>query len=152
MESNDITLRSSLPAYYAMEGVLNPRNRELLFKFRQQIHAVGALWIMAGGATILFGSYALFAAEPPEFLRGLPGDLLIALGFVWLILGVLTCGKEMWALTTALVLSYAVVVLGTASGSGGPGAFLILAIIQGHRVRELARTLTAEGIELTTEP
>lgn len=146
MHSGDVTLQSSRPA-----GASSPQNRELLTKFRQQLHAVGSIWIMTGAMLLLLGLHAVFGN--PEFLI-VPSDVAdvaLVLGFAWLVLGVLTCRKEMSALTVALVFSYVVMALSLANGRSG-GGVLILAIIQGHRVRGFAKKLTAEGIVLTTKP
>ena len=152
MEGNAVTLQSSQPTH-APAGTLSAENRELLIKFRQQIHAVGGVWIFFGVIYLLLSSYVLFSN--PGFLN-IQSDaamMLGGLGFVWIALGVYTCRKEMSALTGGLVISYLAVVVGLLTGGNGASIGITVAvIIQGHRVRGFAKTLTAEGIALTAKP
>lgn len=152
MEGNAVTLQSSQPTH-APAGTLSAENREFLIKFREQIHAVGGVWIFFGVSHLLLSSYVLFSS--PGFLN-IQSDVAMMLGgggFVWIALGVFTCRKEMSALTGGLVFSYLAVVAGLLAGSNGVSIGLTAAaIIQGHRVRGFAKTLTAEGIALTAKP
>lgn len=152
MEGNTITLQSSQPTH-SPAGALGAENRELLIKFRQQIHAVGGVWIFFGVMYLLLGSYVLFSNPGFLNIQSNGAMMLGGLGCVWIALGVYTCRKEMSALTGGLVISYLAVVIGLASGSS-PASIAITGavIIQGHRVRGFAKKLTAEGIALTTKP
>src|SRR4051794_18067271 len=84
--------------------------RKMIRKFREQIHALGALWIIIGA---LAGAIAIVALQGrPDLAARVGGEqqavlLLVAgMGLVWFVLGVLTCLKQMWAVYVALVLSY----------------------------------------------
>ena len=150
MDSNAVSLQS-VQTTNAVADELKPESRELLIKFRQQIHAVGGIWIMVGTVLALVGLYILFSTQVPAFLKAQRGDVELVLGCAFLLLGVYTCRKDMSALAVGLILSYAVALFTLVNG-GKVGFLLILAIMQGHRVRGFAKKLTAEGIALTTKP
>ncbi len=132
---------------------------EILEKFRQQIHALGALWIVMGAVSSGVGAlnlYRLWMAWGTGVSRDAMGSLMAAgavtlgLGTVYIALGVLTCLKKMRAVTAGLVLSYLCIVPSLAHCLSLIAN--LLGIAQAHRVRGFARQLTARGVPLTRKP
>ena len=84
--------------------------RRTVRQFREQIHALGAFWIIIG--LVNFGLAALALNGDKDMSNRIAGGyevlviVIAVLGALWLILGVATCFKQMWAVYTALVLSY----------------------------------------------
>jgi hypothetical protein len=129
--------------------------RGLHRKFRQQIHALGGVWI-------IIGSLFCLALRPTH--TGTDSLWVLgAIGVVWLLLGVFACLKQMWAVYVGLVLSYILlvgdlilisvirwVILIGVIGIGL--AILAVLILQAHRVIRWAKTLREAGIELTAKP
>src|SRR4051812_1723605 len=79
---------------------------QLVAKFRSQIHALGGVWIFFGVVLIGIFAYLVFGSA----VHGTRGDsltiFLIAVGGVWLGLGIATCLKQMWAVYIGLGLTY----------------------------------------------
>jgi hypothetical protein len=107
-------------------------DRKLAKKFREQIHALGALWIIIGSVVV---ASAAFAVAGNRSAAGVVGsDVLIllmifgAIGLTWFTLGVLTCLKQMPAVYVALILSY-VSLLGQAISLNVCGAVILVIVI-----------------------
>ena len=131
-------------------------NRKMIRKFREQIHALGALWIFLGSVAGVIGVIALLGNPGLVDRDGDDQQLLLgfiaATGFVWFVLGVLTCLKQMWAVYVALALSY-LSMLGQILNLNICGCvILILVILQAHRVIGWASQMRAAGVPLTAKP
>src|SRR5687768_3991988 len=80
-------------------------NTRTIHLFRQQIHAVGGLWIIFGGLAVGVGLYFLNEQVQSARASGAgivgPGNLvvgvLLAIGALWVVVGVFACMKQMWA-------------------------------------------------------
>jgi hypothetical protein len=133
----------------------------LVKNFRQQIHALGGLWIIIGSAALAY-PVAGFGAR--SGLWGDPGDdffssevlvlLVVAAvaGSVYLFLGVAACLKHMWAVYAGLVLSY-FSLLGQLFSLNICSIIITLAVIvQAHRVIGWSKQMHAAGVPLTAKP
>lgn len=137
----------------------HPSEMEFVGHFHQQIVALGVLWILVFGLVPGLAAYR-FASEG----RGDSGYLAILLAgsaLAWTVLGVLACLKRIWAVHVGLVLSYLIPVITVAdmlrgpSGAGGclySALFVILSILQAHRVIGFSRKMRAAGIPLDRTP
>jgi hypothetical protein len=131
-------------------------DRKMIRKFREQIHALGALWIIIGS---LAGGIAIIALQgSPDYAARIGSEqqvvlfLIAGMGLVWFVLGVLTCLKHMWAVYVALVLSYLSLLGQVLNLNICGGIILILVILQAHRVIGWASQMRAAGIPLTAKP
>lgn len=129
-------------------------HRETLKNFRQQIMALGVLWILFG--VLLLAAFGFLmnaqnAALPMQF----DGVLLVVVGgssAVYLLLGLAACCKQIWAVYAGLVLTY-VGLLGQLTQINVCGLIITAVILlQAHRVIGFARKLKAAGIPLSTVP
>jgi hypothetical protein len=125
--------------------------RAKIKKFRDQIHALGAFWIIIGAVAIGFGILIFNGrAADMAILAGgeIIGSILFVQGFAWFGLGVATCLKQLWAVYIALVLSYLSILGNLVSFNVCSLIILIAVILQAHRVIGWARELQAAGIPL----
>jgi hypothetical protein len=132
-------------------------DRTLVKKFRDQIIALGAVWLFLGFVAAAMAGVLMFGAPGNLNLGagGAPGLLLAVLGvmgLVWLIVGVFTCMKQMWAVYTGLVLSYLSLIGQVFNLNICSLVILIVVILQAHRVIGFANQMRAAGIPLTTRP
>lgn len=147
---------AALPRLDTPTASLSWETLELLERFRTQIHALGALWILIGALAAAGGAYLLFWENNPGFLTRLgqdPPTLMVWIleGCLWIAVGTLTALKNTKALIVGLTLTY--LALAFSLMRGAPvGAFTLPAIIQAHRVRAMSRALIEDGIPLTTRP
>ena len=128
----------------------------VLTKFRQQITALGAVWIFFGGFGMVASGVMLARQKnmPMNDDVGLMGMmiLLAIIGLVWFAVGIATCLKQMWAVYIGLGISY-LSLLGNLTSVNICGlVIVILVIIQGHRVIGFSKTLRAAGIPLNSKP
>jgi tetratricopeptide (TPR) repeat protein len=140
----------------------------LIRRFRDQIHALGALWIILGAANVALAGLALGTRIDLEFLFGTDQRAFwIIAGLVGLFscaIGVLTCLKRLWAVYVSLALAYLTLLRlvllqlvlialtwrtdwGTIVALG----LIILVIRQGHRVIGWAKKMRAAGVPLTAK-
>jgi hypothetical protein len=113
-------------------------------KFNQQMNALGGLWIFLGGLAIL--GIAVIASRLPRGSEVLL-VVVVLIALCWVVFGLFTCLKQIWAVYAGLVLSY-ISLLGNivnfaqvAGAQGGPElcgpvialVILIVGIVQGHR-------------------
>lgn len=133
-------------------------DRTMIRKFREQIHALGALWIFIGSLSSAVASYALQNGPDPTARIMIGSEqrvflvVLAGLGLTWLVLGVLTCLKQMWAVYVALALSYLSMVGQILNLNICGGIIIILVILQAHRVIGWAKEMRAAGLPLTAKP
>jgi hypothetical protein len=139
-------------------------DRTVIKKFREQIHALGGLWILIGGlagALVVFASAASGGAgagagggitSPLAGGGGLLLGVVGALALFWITLGVFTCMKQMWAVYVGLVLSYI-------SAAGNLIQFnlcgliiLAVVILQAHRVIGWAKQMRLAGVPYNAKP
>jgi hypothetical protein len=144
------SLAAGMPAIDAREAEV----RAKIKKFRDQIHALGAFWIIIGTVAIGLGSFVL-AGTPGEVIAAgweLLGAIVVVQGIAWFGLGVATCLKQMWAVYIALVLSYLSILGNLVRFNVCSLIILVVVILQAHRVIGWARELTAAGIPLDAKP
>ena len=131
-------------------------DRKLVRKFREQIHALGALWIFIGTVTAVLAFVGLQGnADVAARVAGNQSALLFVMevmGIIWLILGVLTCLKQMWAVYVALALSYLSLVGQILNLNVCGGIIVVIVILQAHRVLGWAKQMRAAGLPLTAKP
>lgn len=138
--------------------------RVLLQQFRAQMHGLAVLWLVVG-ITFTAISFAIISGE--LFFLGSPsiysfdgiavGLFILTAGGLWLVAGLMTLFKQLWAVYLGLVGSYLVLLLivaiGIASRSVGtlvPIMLFAIAVVQSHRVIGWAKELLNHGIPLTT--
>lgn len=131
-------------------------DRTIIKKFREQILALGVLWILLG---CLAGTVVVLASGGSRaFGAGLAGEdrlllgIIAALALFWVVLGVLTCMKQMWAVYVGLVLSYISALGNIIQLRVCALVLLIFVILQAHRVIKWAGQLRAAGFPLTAKP
>ena len=133
----------------------------LVKNFRQQIHALGGLWIISGllVLAIVVGSFGarggLWGNPGADFSSGQVLVLLVVAavaGSVYLSLGVAACLKHVWAVYAGLALAY-LSLLGQAYNLNVCAIVIsLLVIVQAHRVIGWSKQMHAAGIPLTTKP
>jgi hypothetical protein len=126
-------------------------------QFRDQIVALGVMWILvlgiiAGAAATMVTDLPVRAPSPVAIYTG-------ATAVIWIVLGVLACLKQVWAVYTGLVLGYVTIAIsivgvftGTIEGAGGcfcSFAAIGVSNLQAHRVIGWARKMRAAGIPLS---
>jgi hypothetical protein len=138
-------------------------------KFREQVHALGGVWIFLGGLVVVGAMYLSTVSQPLVFFslmgQPMPLAILAGLGCVWITLGVQACQKKMWALKAGLVLTYLGLINNVVSwvsdistpGSNPPfpivGLMMAIGIIsQCHRVISWAGKMQKAGVPLTALP
>ena len=86
-------------------GAVNPltsiAQQGTLRSFRTVMHTVGGIWI-AFAVLIFVGTLALAGVPADGLLLG----IMFGMGIMWLVLGLATCFKHMWAVYVGLVLCY----------------------------------------------
>ena len=146
----------ALPVGQLAEGVPDPA---IIKKFRQQIHALGAFWIIIGCIGLGLAAFALISGALPLGLQS--GEITLALLFgllvggisvMWIVLGVLTCLKKMGAVYAGLVLSYLSLFGNLVRLNLCPLIVLIIAILQAHRVIKWGKQMQAMGVPLNAKP
>jgi hypothetical protein len=150
--------------YQAPESELRPPvdleraavTRELVKKFRDQTLALGVLWIILGTATAAMGG--IFLRRTPGYLHAVGPSVYalllvnVVLNLVWVVLGVLTCMKQLGAVHVGLVLSYLFLLERVVSLNVPMAVILIAVILQAHRVIGWARQMRAASVPLTAKP
>jgi hypothetical protein len=129
---------------------------KLVKKFRDQIHALGALWIILGSVRVGLSGAALVGAqgELNQWVGLSHPALWIVLGIEGLIdisIGVLTCLKHLWAVYLGLVLTY-LSLLSLLVSNWCAALVIVIVILQAHRVIGWARQMRAAGVPLTAKP
>lgn len=131
-------------------------SRAVIRQFREQIHALGALWIIIGSLALGLAAVALSGNKDVEARIAGEYEVLVIIlavsGSLWLVLGIATLFKQMWAVYTALVLSYVSVVSHLLNLNVCALIIVILVILQAHRVIIWAGQMRAAGVPLTTRP
>jgi hypothetical protein len=124
-----------------------------LKKFRDQIHALGAFWIIIGGIAAGVGVFLVTTLEEAR-IEGSPvvGAIVIVSGGAWIDLGIATCLKQMWAVYIGLALSYLSVIGNLLRFNVCALIILAAVILQAHRVIGWARELRKMGIQLNARP
>jgi hypothetical protein len=129
---------------------------QMIKKFREQIVALGALWIIMGCGAFGVAGFALAGNQNPAAAPNgeLPVLMIVvgALGLTWLVLGVLSCMKQIWPVYAGLTLSYLSLIGNLFSINVCAIIILALVIAQAHRVIVWANKLRAAGLPLTAKP
>ena len=126
---------------------------EAIKKFRREMHGLGGFWIFIG-ALATFAAIMLAAVEPPagvdpSDLQAIGSAVFFVLGSAWVVLGIFTCLKKMWAVYVGLGISY-LSLLGNLVNLNICGlVIVIVVIIQAHRCISAASKFRAAGIDLT---
>lgn len=130
-------------------------DRDTVKKFRQQIHALGAFWIIIGCAlsTVVLDLLDL----RPGIIDMPDGNVAVlavffCVGLAWIMLGVLACLKQLWAVYVGIVLTYLSLLVQARSLNLFPMVILFLVILQAHRVITWAKRLQSAGVPLTAKP
>lgn len=132
----------------------------ILKQFREQMLALGVLWILFGALGSVAGA-ALVAMHlgqiqvDPQRLDAFPLVLALfalGIGLLWLVAGIGTLMKRQGAVVAGLVLSYLWLLGNVVSLNLCLAALAIVVIIQGHRVLRFASQLRAAGVPLDTKP
>ena len=133
----------------------------LVRNFRQQIHALGGLWIASGLLALAigvggFGATAGLWGEPGVDVSKDQFKILFAtatvVGAIFLFLGVAACMKNMWAVHIGLILAYLSLITEVISINVCSIVITILIIVQAHRVIGWSKLMNAAGVPLTTKP
>ena len=131
---------------------------KLVKQFRQQMHSLGALWIIIGILVALMG-YAIemhfreVREEGQNILeQHIMVGILVLAGVAWLGLGVITCLKQIWAVWVGLILSYLMALNSLLSLNICGLVIMGAAIFQAHRVIGWAKEMKRKGIPLATCP
>ena len=143
------------PAPAPAMPTIDPRDAEIrvkIKKFREQIHALGALWIILGGIAAALGVFLLTAETAADEETPILAGFVIVMGSCWLGLGIATCLKQIWAVYVGLALSYVSVLGNLVRFNICSLIILVVVILQAHRVIGWARELRAIGIPLDTKP
>lgn len=128
----------------------NPVIAKDLKAFRDQLVALGALWIVIGLLSGAMGVYlatqAMGQTSGQEPGGAAAGIVLWVLSFVntgygvaSLVLGVLACMKRITALRVGLVLNYVILVIQVLALNFCGAAIMVVAILQAHRVLSLRK-------------
>ena len=130
-------------------GVDSRATRTKLERFRKEIHGLGGFWIFIGtlSLVILFISVSNDMLNPDLAEETL--FILIPIAIFWIILGICTCLKQMWAVYVGLVLSY-LSLLGNIFVNFNVCAIAIVAaaIVQAHRVIKWAGEFKEMGVPI----
>jgi hypothetical protein len=133
-----------------------PIDRSMIKKFREQMLALGVLWVLIGGLAAIFVFYlnARRGATIGGFgtAEGMIIGVVGALSAVWMVLGVMTCLKQMWAVYVGLVLSYLNAIGSVLQINLCAVGIMIAAILQAHRVIGWARRMRQAGVPLNAKP
>jgi hypothetical protein len=139
------------PSAVPASALATPAAHKLLKDFRTQIHALGGFWIFIGGLAALIAVFVGARAPPSQELTVLVAIMAIA-SLIWIVLGVMTCHKQIWAVYTGLVLSYLSLIGNLLNVNVCGLIILLVVIVQAHRVLGWAKQLTRMGIPLTALP
>jgi hypothetical protein len=137
-------------------------------KFREQLHAVGGVWILMGcviaAAGVYFSSSTQSAGVSWASLP-LSVALFVGLGGTLVTLGVFACLKKRWAITAGLIVSYLVLAGNVLSwleqvsapvNNASPSTLSIVIwgaiIVQCHRVVSWANRMRKADVPLTARP
>jgi len=137
-------------------------NRQLITNFRQQIHALGAFWILIGALSLLVSVVAL----NNQAARGVVGGggfvvirldvgvavVVAALGVAWIAIGILACLKNVVAVYVGLALSYLSLLANLVQINVIGMLILALVIAQAHRVLSWANKMRRAGVAFTVKP
>ena len=124
---------------------------ETIKKFREQMHALGALWIIIGAIALGLSLYTM---------NEMPGDenafgVVVVFGFfglLWFGLGIATCFKLIGAVYVGLVISYLSLLANILSLNICGTIVVIVVILQAHRVIKWAGEMRNSGIPLNSLP
>jgi hypothetical protein len=127
----------------------------VLTKFRQQIVALGGLWIFSGVLGFTIGC-VMFARNGhignPDVEVYAVATVTALLALVLMTVGVFACIKKIWAVYVGLGLSYLSLLTNVLGMNVCGLAIIIVVVIQAHRVIGYSKTLLAAGIPLNSKP
>ena len=129
---------------------------EIVMWFRFEVYALGGFWIFIGSMAVIGGLYLAGASNLPGMAQGV-GVYVFLLGCGWVVLGVFTCLKHMWAVYVGLVVSYLFIlghlvqIVQGACGAVCSIVLLVIGVILAHRTIAHASQMRMAGIPLTTK-
>lgn len=124
-------------------------------RFRSEIHALGGVWIAVGAFPLGMGILALLEIALDSrfsFENLATAGMFLVIGCPFVIVGVFTCCKQMWAVYAGLIMAYVL------AGLSLPFCNLFVALLSlggvfgGHRIISWSQELRRKGIPLTTHP
>lgn len=140
-------------------------SRALLQQFRAQMHGLAVLWLLVGvlvsvlGLAFLSGELLAIGETFFRFEGIFVGLAILTAGALWLIAGLITLFKRLWAVYLGLVGSYVALALFVIAGIAWsevatlvPIMFFGIAIVQSHRLIGWANDLRNRGIPLSARP
>ncbi len=137
---------------YRTKGSGSRSTRTKLERFRKEIHGLGGFWIFIGAVALIVCVLVLAADAPNADMPPEALVILIPLTILWLVIGVCTCLKQMWAVYTGLVMSYLSLVSNILTQINGCAIImLVVAIIQAHRVIKWAGEFKEMGVPINTK-
>jgi hypothetical protein len=125
--------------------------------FRQQIHALAAVWMFIGFVWFGLGWTNLALELSSSIIGSIVCSLIAMLGLLLFAAGILAGLKSIIGVKVGLGFSY-VSMVGSAAllpmslGVILPMVFILLVILQAHRVLRWSKELMAAGIPLTAKP
>lgn len=154
-ENDPNPYQSPQPSLAPLESQ-RPIDRAMVKKFRDQIHALGALWIIMGGAAAVLATIALLGNREVALSLGHGQQIVLVvvalLSVCWLTVGFATCKKQMWGVYAGLALSYLSLLGQVLSFNICATVIVIIVILQAHRVIGWAKQMQAANLPLNTKP
>ena len=144
---------------------MSPELADTLKKFKQQVLALGVLWIILGvlvgigAALIATGGAMLQMGGPgaqPELPPGATTSVLVlagvsaAMSLAWIVTGIFSIMKHVWAIYSGLVLTGLALIWNLVSFSLCPVLILVVALLQGIRVAMYVGQLNRAGVPLNS--
>ena len=122
-------------------------------KFRDQIHALGVLWVIVGVCSIAFGVTILGSGQWPDSVaKWVWLGSAMTLGLASTVFGVMACRKRLWAIRGGIAVTYIAILLQLVFANVCGVVLLVVPLIQAHRVLDWGKSMVAKGIPLDTRP
>lgn len=136
------------------------KHRDLIERFRREIHSLGGLWIFMGCLGFALGAFLFSQSSDPALSNvGVIAGLVCLMSLLWFLGGIFACLKKMPAVYLGLALCYLSLTGNVIANvmrfdvrSVITFVILFFAIAQGHRVISFARKMQAADIPLDAQP
>lgn len=126
-------------------------DKELVRKFRREMHGLGGFWIFIGALAFIAGIVIAAAGAGAAGVEPALGVVAVVLGAGWIGIGVFTCLKHAWAVYVGLVLSYLSLLGNLINLNICPLVILIIVIVQAHRCIKWMGQMRDAGVPLTAK-